>query len=155
MGRPRKPIAQHLLDGTYREDRHGNSFLPDGEPVMPDWLSPEAQELWESIVPPLVKSGVATAVDAAELTALCDWWGLYRIARQSLASIEDRKSRPYYDTQILAGAAFKQFNTIASRFGLTPSDRARLQVAEPPDTGLLGFARSREDRRANEALDTK
>src|SRR6478735_6299937 len=117
MGRPRKPVAQHLLDGTFRHDRHGNSWLPDGSPVMPDWLSPDAQELWNSIVPQL--NGIATALDEAQLAALCDWWSLWRAARESLASIEDRQSRSYYDAQILVGAAWKQFAAIASKFGLT------------------------------------
>lgn len=152
MGRPRKPVAAHLLDGTYREDRHGNSFLPGGEPTKPDWLSPEANELWDLIVPQL--SGIATAVDAAELAALCDWWALYRIARRTLAEISDRKSRSYYDAQILVGAAWKQFSAIASKFGLTPSDRARLQVS-PPEEGIVAFARTRDDRRRNPPLDSE
>ena len=42
-----------------------------------------------------------------------------------------------------------QRSAIASKFGLTPSDRARLQVSEPKAIGLSGFSR---DRRRNETL---
>jgi len=155
-GRPRKPVAEHLLDGTYRADRHGNAWTPAGEPVIPDWLGPHARELWQAIVPTLVKSGVATAVDTAELAALCDWWALYRIAREALATIEDGTSRAYYDQQILVGAAWKQFAAIASRFGLTRSDRARLQVSTPKNQGSGFAARNRnEDRRAHAQVDSE
>lgn len=45
-GRPPKPTALHILDGTYRRDRHGKRIdaPKPGEPqVAPDELSPEEQ----------------------------------------------------------------------------------------------------------------
>lgn len=150
MGRPRKPIAQHVLDGTYRHDRHADTWQPTGEPETPDWLGPDAQALWQSIVPPLVASGVATALDAAELAALCDWWGMYRQAIDKLPTL-DPDSKLYFKTQMIAVTSFKQFSAIASKFGLTPSDRAKLQVTPQKVSALDGFVRGR----SNKTLDSE
>ena len=149
MGRPRKPVAEHLLNGTYRADRHGDApWMPDGAPVMPAWLSAEARTLWQSLVPSL--TGIATAVDSTELAALCDWWSIYRQTRVELDKIEDRQSTAYYKLLQLAGMAWNNFSGIAAKFGLSPSDRAKLQVPPPQTSGLEGFARNRdEDRRRN------
>lgn len=148
-GRPRKPVPDLLLEDRYRIDRHGeasSAWLPYGEPVMPDSLSPEARELWESLVPQLTQRGVATAVDTAELTGLCEWWGRYREASATLGEIEDRKSTEYYRIGILAGAFWKNFSTAASRFGLNPSDRAKLRLGvETQEDELLSFANGGRD----------
>jgi P27 family predicted phage terminase small subunit len=156
-GRPRKPTADLILEDKFRRDRHGEPsevWIPAGAPQMPDWLGPDAQALWRSVVPALANRGVATSVDAAELGALCDWFARYRTAIRALDAVTDIKSTEYYRLQILAGAAFKNFSTTASKFGLNPSDRARLCLSEPrKDNGLSGFARIRnEDRRHNETL---
>ena len=61
-GRPATPVGIHLLQGTYREHRHGaaaNGVLADGEPKMPQRLRGEARKLWQSVVPGLIKTGVA------------------------------------------------------------------------------------------------
>jgi P27 family predicted phage terminase small subunit len=149
-GRPRKPLPDLLLDGRYRSDRHGEPcevWLPDGAPTMPDWLTDEARELWEALVPPLAQRGVATEIDAAELAAMCDWWKRYRQACRALDDISDRQSNTYYRTQILAGAAWKNFSSAASRFGLNPSDRAKLRLGvEPRADDLLTFAHGSNDQ---------
>lgn len=155
-GRPRKPIAEHVLDGTYRSDRHGDSpWMPNGEPQMPAWLSPEARELWQSLVPSLTT--IATEVDAASLTAMCDWWALYRQTRTALDLVQDRESTAYYKLLQLAGLCWNNFSGIAAKFGLSPSDRAKLQVPQPQQPGgLADFSRDRnEERRADAQVDSE
>lgn len=130
MGRPRKPVAELVLEGKFRSDRHGTAaevWQPIGLPTMPDWLSNEAKKLWETVVEQLARRGVATGADVAELTALCDWWGRYRAALIELDKIADKTSNEYYRLSILAGAAWKNFAGVSAKFGLNPSDRAKLR----------------------------
>jgi P27 family predicted phage terminase small subunit len=134
-GRPNKPISHLKLYGTYREDRHGHvddQVDATGEPVRPEWLGHEAKQLWDRVVPLLIASGIAAEIDESELAAMCDWWGRYRDATRALDTIAIQE-RGYYSMQILAGAAWKNFSSIASRFGLTPSDRAKLRTGKTDD----------------------
>ncbi|MEN1680330.1 MAG: P27 family phage terminase small subunit [Planctomycetota bacterium] len=88
-------------------------------------------KLWKALVPQLVSTGLAKSVDSAELFALCQWWGEYR--RWDL----DKKSDPYKRLVGMA-TAYKQFRTIAAKFGLTPSDRASLNVTPNDDSKPSG-----------------
>jgi P27 family predicted phage terminase small subunit len=132
-GRPRKPIPELVLEGRFRSDRHGEAagvWIPDGAPEKPPELSGDAAELWAAIVPHLARSAVATAIDAAELTAMCEWWQRYRRASRALSAIEDEQSTEFYRLSILSGMAWKNFAAGASKFGLNPSDRAKLRLGE-------------------------
>lgn len=150
-GRPRKPTAAHILDGTHRSDRHGeqaDQWQPDGAPKMPAWLNNDAQTLWQELSPRLVESNVATCVDAAELAALCDWWARYREAARVADGIKDKQSTKFYRLSILASMAWKNFATAGAKFGLNPSDRARLKIdnGQRVEDELLSFTRDREQR---------
>ena len=148
-GRPKKPIAAHLLEGTNRSYHDVDSqWQPDGAPEMPAWLKDDARELWKELAPRLIGSKVATSVDAAELAALCDWWARYREASKVADEVEDKQSTEFYRCSILASMAWKNFATAAAKFGLNPSDRARLKLGTETRTEdeLLTFARGRETR---------
>jgi len=147
-GRPRKPVKELVLEGKYREDRHGSlSDLPepDGLPAMPDWLPDEAKQLWNSLASGLAKIGVATQIDESELAAMCDWWSKYRDAS---GMVEKMRSEPdsgkeYYRWSILAGMAWKNFTSAASKFGLNPADRAKMRLdfsGVKKEDELLSFA---------------
>jgi len=96
---------------------------------MPQSLSPEARKHWKDVVPKLVEMGVAKAVDAAALVAMCESWSIY----QDLHRYYRRggvKQRIVLATKL--SVAVKTWAAQASTFGMTPSDRARLTV-EPDD----------------------
>jgi hypothetical protein len=74
MGRPRKPTAQHELDGTYREDRHGGEpDYPEGAPPMPASVEalPAAASYWDFYVEEMTTVGTLSVVDGAVLAHLC------------------------------------------------------------------------------------
>lgn len=129
-GRPRKPDEVHILEGTFRPDRHGDpsaSVVADGEPTPPRHLKGEALAFWKDTVPGLVTRKVAAACDSAALACMCDWWARHRKYCRALDRMKSTDRRLYQMT-ILAGIAWSNFDKIACRFGLTPGDRTKLRT---------------------------
>ena len=93
-------------------DRAGEP-LAAGHPVKPDHLSVLASDHWNAVVPELVAMGVAKGVDAHALAAMCEQWALWR-------SVEN--------TPTQRGQALDRWLKIGGKFGMTPSDRAGLDV---------------------------
>jgi phage terminase small subunit len=149
-GRRRKPIAFHLAAGTYRRDRHGplkvetNAGKPTAAEELPAEMvfSPNdddkvAKELYDHLYPLL--AAVLLPSDTPAFTMLCELWSLYQ---QSLAAAKTDPTAKAARTALLnyLGA----FDRLAARFGLTPADRARLQL--PLDNGSNGPCNAHRNR---------
>jgi len=101
----------------------------EGTPVMPEWLDDDAITLWNAVVPDLATAGVAKAADSHMLAAMCDAWSMYLAARVIAHEHPNDK-----DSRLNYVAYYNAFSSVASRFGLTPSDRARLNI-KPANEG--------------------
>jgi phage terminase small subunit len=125
--RPPTPTELLKLTGGFRQDRHGRrmDLPPDGEPRKPDDLDTDAAALWDEVITGAVRRG-ADAADAPALAAMCRWFALYRRLERQLTG-----DRPDYNMTVQAGIAFKHFVALASRFGLTLVDRAKLTTVNP------------------------
>lgn len=148
MGRTRKPLEKHLLDGTYRADRHGP--LPDeGEthapPVKPDGMIQGAGEFWDTVLP-LLGADVRDR-DAFQLQQMCSWWFLWTEAEIALLDAEIGTIE-YSRTMNAATVASQNFDRIASRFGLTPADRTKLRAdsAGPVKARVASRPKTKLDR---------
>jgi len=134
-GPPKKPLELKLLEGTYRRDRDGDlstMLRAPGEPQKPTDLDGAAGEFWDRWVPHLVALGVAKEIDTPALEQMCFWWGRAKDLRRLLQKISKAAlTKEYFRVQVLAAQADKTFNQVASRFGLTPADRARLRSELP------------------------
>jgi P27 family predicted phage terminase small subunit len=127
-----------LLKGTYRPDRDGpaaDALQATGTPALPEYLRGEPLAVWKVVVPDLVAQGVAGAWDTAALVSMCEWWGVYR---RNMDALEKAEVGLKTAKVLLAAAseASRQFQALAGRFGLTPSDRARLRVAPPKQASI-------------------
>lgn len=93
--------------------------------------------------------GVLRAIDATELTGCCWWYGEYIKAMQAMRPMRPT-AKAYYRLANLAAIAWKHFAAAASRFGMTPADRARLKLSPPESKdddpldalGLIGAPRA-------------
>lgn len=101
-------------------------------------MSADAMTHWQAVVPALIAKGVAKSIDAPALAAMCEQWGEYCAAKRLDAyELKDKRQR-----QMLINAALRAWRDLAARFGMTPSDRAKIEV-EPngeeanPFTGFL------------------
>lgn len=69
-GHNRKPTQLHVLRGTFRKDRHGDTTSPDpakGKPPVPKGLVGEAKAEWERMVARLEEAKTLSIVDDAAL----------------------------------------------------------------------------------------
>lgn len=86
-GQNRKSKTRAKREGTARKDRHVDPIvIAEGEPVMPAWLSKEAQEAWREFVPMLAKAKVIEKVDGLGLAQLFEAYVLARQAREHISS---------------------------------------------------------------------
>lgn len=134
-GRPPKSLQDHIRDGTYRRDRHGPrpeeraaAQPPSVPPLKPEVISASQSELWDQLSELL--AGVVSERDAPILLELCWWWSELRRVQVALRAMVPG-AKLYKDTLIAAGICSTNLDRLASRFGLTPADRARLKA----DTG--------------------
>lgn len=143
---PRHPAPTHLkiLRGD-REDRvnRGEPTPSDQDIVAPAYLSDSALEVWHRLVPDLVAKRVMTWWDADLMGAYCDAIATYQAIRAEIGNnyvckgsvpgtvVKNALWRVALDALDVA-------SRIGARFGLTPSDRAKLDVTEiepKPTTG--------------------
>lgn len=146
MGRHRVPVEKRIRDGTYKPSRHGpppDTSADVAPPVKPADLEGDASALWDSLVELL--AGVVRDRDAAMLAELCWQWAELRRIKAVIAAKTPGEAG-YNALLVAAGICTDKFDKIASRFGLTPSDRAKLgadkagpakpKVAVRPKTAL-------------------
>lgn len=129
-GRPPKPIGAHKASGTFRPHRHADRVeVKPGSPPPPDWLEGDALDFWNQAVPMLEDMGVVAEIDAAMLGGLCCNWSNWRKEQQAYDAGDGHIYR--------LSCAWKMFDSVASKFGFTPSDRAKLSVSSNGDDDEL------------------
>ena len=118
-GRKPKPAAIKLLEGNPGKRDIPDEIKPAGVAAMPERFNGNGEHaelcrhMWAQVVPELTRLGLATSLDQAALEQLCEWYATLRQAQLDL------------DYQ-LAGRAFDKWQGLASRFGFSPVDRAKL-----------------------------
>lgn len=144
-GRKPKPLAFHVLDGTFRADRHGPR--PGGpragsacsRPTAPRHLKGTALRIWRSTVEILERLGVLDEADQGILALYCEAraelsWADYRIRREGrivpCSTGAGVKAHPAIGIKNAAALRAAKF---ASELGLTPTSRTRLRIAGPDD----------------------
>jgi P27 family predicted phage terminase small subunit len=141
----RKPDEIKKLEGTFRKDREVKNPIKPIIPLTltePTELNEWAKSLWRSIVDEYLPIGILTNVDVGSLLILCNEYGTYceaddLIKAQGLEVEENVYSKDgdligtkKVPNQMLKvrNDAFKNYNSMCSKFGITPSDRARLSA---------------------------
>jgi phage terminase small subunit len=99
-------------------------------PAMPEGMSNGAVEFWNAQIPRLVKLGAINEADVPQLVNLCESWALLAGLRAAYAKETPGTKSAIYIASVIGGT-LKQFSTIASKFGMTTGDRARLPLAKP------------------------
>lgn len=130
MPRARRPVEGRILDGSYKPSRHGP--LPDTSdmpipPVKPVGLKGDAARFWDELIATVGKySRDSDGMMLAVLSELC--------SERARVWAALRKTKPgakgYNQLLVALGICTDKVDKIASRFGLTPSDRAKLRAEQ-------------------------
>lgn len=145
-GRPRA-TTQHLevsglLDRKkkcYAETRRETQLavIKDVRIDPPKKYSQETKQAWMAIVPNLVDIGVLTEVDLPSMQMMFDCYEEYVQAKKAITKFEKIHSilEPDYVTKRKALNTWMvnsqiNFNKIAARFGIMPTERSRLPINE-------------------------
>jgi P27 family predicted phage terminase small subunit len=138
-----KPTAAKVLEGTYRPDRAPiNEAAAEGKPVCPTWMSKEAKQEWQRIVPSLIAAGLAGRIDRNALARYCVLWVRWRQAeamiqrtgevvpiRDESGKVKFLQPSPYVS---IARSLADQLYRLEQGFGMCPSARSRINVAPTP-----------------------
>lgn len=134
------PTATLINRGSWR----GNTRSGEPKPAIPAKLpkpnlSGRALEVWKAVAPQLFAAGLLTHADVATFTRYCR---LYAAWERAMAEVEEDSDR----SAILSlGKLDEMLRRLEQNFGLSPSDRAGITVAQPT-TEAEGKARFFETR---------
>lgn len=140
-GRPPKPTHLKLLEGNPGH-RPLNEDEPKPEPrkrtpAPPSTLGKIGKKEWRRLARDLVDKGVMTDWDLAAFHAYCFSYERFRDAEAKLAQYGDIITTPNGMLQQspyigMANRALEQMNRFLGKFGLSPSDRVKIQVTRAP-----------------------
>lgn len=133
-----KPTRLRLIEGNPSK-RPLNRNEPKPRPVRPPcprWLNQEAKREWRRIVPELDALGLLTIVDRAALAGYCQAYARWRQAEEAIEKYGMiGKTESGYVQQLpyvsIAQKSLQILKGFAQEFGLTPSSRSRMSVADP------------------------
>ena len=118
-GRPKKPTSLKLMTGTYRSDRdHTVDVKPTDELGKPPrHLNKEVKRCW-NVIAKTAPPGVLGRHDRIAV----------EIASTLLSQFRD-------DPTSMTTARLLRLEVMLGRFGMNPSDRAKLSLPQPDDDG--------------------
>lgn len=142
-GRPAKPSALHILDGTEPDRDRSGEPQPETLEAVPDpprGLGRYGAEKWRQLGPKLLAQGLLTVGDLDMLEQLCRAYQLLVMAENKLhsrglsynaGSKEQPQYRPRPEVAVARDAAYR-YKQLLREFGQSPSSRAGLS-APPSD----------------------
>lgn len=140
MGRRAKPKALKDLSGNPGGRPAANEPRPEpGGVTMPRGvLSKESRKAWHELADELERLGLLTVVDKPMFTLLCTWLGVATEAAQELREdgivTEDDRGRERKNRALtVLRAASTEIRQLSRCFGLSPADRAGLEVPGEDD----------------------
>lgn len=136
-GRKPDPPELHVLrGGRGKRGKTAPRYSPlTGHP--PDELSARGKRLWRRLTKELGPAGILQATDREALIALCDMWDIYHenmvVVRENRGLAESGHHNAQRSQTVVSPAwrvakdALREMEQLWARFGLTPSDRARME----------------------------
>lgn len=144
-GRPPKPTRLKVIEGNPGR-RPLNANEPKPEIALPDppiSLKGLAREEWDAMAQELYKLKLLSKIDRAALAAYCQAWAIFNSAVETLNDMAARdelshgvmiktKSGNVIQNPVVGtiNKAARDMVRFASEFGMTPSARARIAVAD-------------------------
>jgi P27 family predicted phage terminase small subunit len=133
------PTQTLKLRGSWLvNNRKGEPQPEKSRPNYPDWISDNAKEAWEQLIPQLEQMGVLTHIDGMSLTVLCQTWSVWRKAVEFINKhgevypIKDGEGNvkcfmPFPQVALMHTTAIT-LDKYFSAFGLDPASRSRITI---------------------------
>lgn len=140
-GRKPKPTAKKELAGNPGK-RALNQAEPDFTQVTgiepPGWMTYRAQEMWEHLIPELLKEKVLCVTDLHNVEAFCISYDKWRMAEESVQLHGILITTPMGSViknpaLTAANEALRQIVSFGALLGLDPSSRSRIIGGEKTD----------------------
>jgi P27 family predicted phage terminase small subunit len=136
MSRTAAPANVRLLKGRNAGVDSGGRKVPQAPkfrrvpPEKPVWLSGEASDEWDRVLPELMRLQLVKAEDAAALASYCEAWATFVTAtatwhREGM-TIEAKQGTLAHPAVAIARNAGRELRAWAAHFGLTPSTEQAL-----------------------------
>ena len=149
-GHNRKPTNVKRLEGNPgKRPLDANEPNPNPiAPTCPSWLSETAKQEWARVAPELERFGLLTELDSACFSGYCSAYAEWRETQEIL----QREGWTYTTSQgqvrprpeaIISRHALDQMRKLGALFGMTPSDRGRMEL---PDVENTEFGRQLDAR---------
>lgn len=124
----------------------------DRMPPCPKHLDRIARSEWRRTGRELRKLGLLTVVDRAAFAAYCQSYSTWIQAQEAIAKhgmlVKAPSGYPMVSPYVsIANQALKQMRAFLAEFGMTPSARSRVQVADPEEPDPFAEYLSRRGRR--------
>ena len=124
-GRPPKPKVIRTLEGNRSQTPIPDEVPASGVPAKPEGLCEVASAHWDHVVEHVVGWGIAKSIDANALEQLCNYWALWKsLVPKAQANPSDK------DIRIALIGYSDSWQKLASKFGMSPVDRAKLAITE-------------------------
>lgn len=146
-GRTPKPVNLSRLAGNRRAMSKNNLDVPFSIPVCPEWLTEEAKDEWEELVPVLARMRVISDADKIAIGQLADALSRWKHIGGEIKRIgyvhpiKDRngvtvglRRNPMVGMHIEYGLVVQK---LLGQFGMTPSARARLADDGKEETDFI------------------
>jgi len=138
-GPPPKPTALRILEGNpSRRDLPEGEPKPTGKAECPAWLPTNAKQIWAATAPRCEAMGVLSSADTDQFASYCVAVATARdmaVDCEANGLVEDtargRQKRP---EAMLMMDAQRLAMQLGSRFGLTPSDRTKINIDKTNDS---------------------
>ena len=127
MPTPRKPSKLRILEGDFRQDRHGcraDLAYDDTGPEQLSGLGAHGQWLYETTVRNTPKQ-ILNAVDSAVIFSMCRWWDRFRLFDEE---VDKDPSQANFNA---AKFSFDRYLQCAKEIGCTPQSRTKIDLSEP------------------------
>jgi P27 family predicted phage terminase small subunit len=143
MGRRSRPTHLKVLSGE-RESRinRGEPTPAEAAIAPPAELGDAARKIWQRLAPDLEDKGCLTSWDVDMFAAFCQAVATYYECLERMGtnptvpgSTKNEVPSPYWR---IMRDCIETMTRIGGRFGLTPSDRAGIDVAETADKPKCG-----------------
>ena len=145
MGRPRKALALHKMEGTYRPDRHEGRVDDPGLLVAPvdaptSLTDARALNAWKLVVNRLAMTHRIAPEDLPSIEAAFHEYEQFWIARDHLKDIPTTDTADYKAWHTIMKSSLQVYTDIMRRFGTSALDRQLIRATiedKPKDTRSL------------------